>query len=215
MFSRLASTSHSKSSSTGGALFINSRQRAAEMTWGPRAGRSWATGTPLRTTSTSSPAPTLLITCENLLATSVAVRLIMFRRYQINLIPCILLGSKEDRIGVDQRSVVRLVFRWGYSETPRTAGLFSFQGRLPAGSCPEICPEIAPEKRRRSGSGVDEGDTMPTSPSGPVGGHLLKVERRRGAQWYAGFRLPDGHQAQGRIGPRAGAPRVGSWRGPA
>lgn len=87
MVSRLASTSRSKSSSTAGALSISSRQRAAETTRGPWAGRNWATATPLRTTSTSSPAPTLLITCENLLATSVAVRLIMYLRYQINLIP--------------------------------------------------------------------------------------------------------------------------------
>ncbi len=55
-----------------------------------------------------------------------------------------------------------------------------------AGSCPEICPEIAAEKRGRSGSGVDEGDTNASQPTHqPLSGHVFKVERKRGAQWYA------------------------------
>jgi integrase len=35
----------------------------------------------------------------------------------------------------------------------------------------------------------------------PVSGHTFKVERKRGAQWYAKYRLPDGRQVQKRIGP--------------
>jgi hypothetical protein len=86
MVSRPASTSLAKSSSTAGALAISSRQRVAETTWWPLAGRICTIGTPLRTTSTSSPASTLLTTCEKFLATSVAVRRVMLEAYQINLI---------------------------------------------------------------------------------------------------------------------------------
>ncbi len=74
---RPASTSLAKSPSTAGTLSISSRQRAAETTWRPLAGRICTIGTPLRTTSTSSPASTLLMTCEKFLATSVAVRRVM------------------------------------------------------------------------------------------------------------------------------------------
>jgi hypothetical protein len=38
---------------------------------------------------------------------------------------------------------------------------------------------------------------MPGEPSG----HLFRVERKRGPQWYAKYRLPDGRQVQRRIGP--------------
>lgn len=34
-----------------------------------------------------------------------------------------------------------------------------------------------------------------------VTGHVFKVERKRGPQWYAKYRLPDGRQVQRRIGP--------------
>jgi integrase len=34
-----------------------------------------------------------------------------------------------------------------------------------------------------------------------ISGHVFKVERKRGAQWYAKYRLPDGRQVQRRIGP--------------
>lgn len=40
---------------------------------------------------------------------------------------------------------------------------------------------------------------MPVQPQ-PTSGHVFKVERKRGPQWYAKFRLPDGRQAQKRIG---------------
>ena len=47
----------------------------------------------------------------------------------------------------------------------------------------------------------------------PVSGHVFKVERQRGAQWYAKYRLPDGRQVQRRIGPhwpnRNSAPPAG------
>jgi integrase len=38
---------------------------------------------------------------------------------------------------------------------------------------------------------------MPVEPSG----HVFRVERKRGPQWYAKYRLPDGRQVQRRIGP--------------
>ena len=38
---------------------------------------------------------------------------------------------------------------------------------------------------------------MPDEPSG----HVYRLERKRGAQWYAKYRLQDGHQVQRRIGP--------------
>jgi integrase len=42
---------------------------------------------------------------------------------------------------------------------------------------------------------------MQTPRARPVSGHVFKVERKRGAQWYAKYRLPDGRQVQRRIGP--------------
>ncbi len=35
----------------------------------------------------------------------------------------------------------------------------------------------------------------------PISGHVFRVERKRGPQWYAKYRLPDGRQLQKRIGP--------------
>ena len=35
----------------------------------------------------------------------------------------------------------------------------------------------------------------------PPTGHVLRVERKRGPQWYAKYRLPDGRQVQKRLGP--------------
>jgi integrase len=46
----------------------------------------------------------------------------------------------------------------------------------------------------------------------PPSGHVFRVERRRGAVWYAKFRLPDGRQVQKKIGPawsERGRPPVG------
>ena len=34
-----------------------------------------------------------------------------------------------------------------------------------------------------------------------ISGHVFKIERKRGPQWYAKYRLPDGRQVQRRIGP--------------
>ncbi|HEY8778890.1 MAG TPA: site-specific integrase, partial [Solirubrobacterales bacterium] len=42
---------------------------------------------------------------------------------------------------------------------------------------------------------------MQPSRARPVSGHVFKVERKRGAQWYAKYRLRDGRQIQRRIGP--------------
>jgi integrase len=35
----------------------------------------------------------------------------------------------------------------------------------------------------------------------PPTGHVFRVERKRGPQWYAKYRLPDGRQVQRRLGP--------------
>lgn len=39
------------------------------------------------------------------------------------------------------------------------------------------------------------------APARPPTGHVFRVERKRGSQWYAKYRLPDGRQFQRRIGP--------------
>jgi integrase len=38
-------------------------------------------------------------------------------------------------------------------------------------------------------------------PFQPISGHVFRVDRRRGPQWYAKYRLPDGRQVQRHIGP--------------
>ena len=38
-------------------------------------------------------------------------------------------------------------------------------------------------------------------PLQPISGHVFRVDRRRGPQWYAKYRLPDGRQVQRRVGP--------------
>lgn len=38
-------------------------------------------------------------------------------------------------------------------------------------------------------------------PRQPPSGHVVRVERKRGAVWYAKYRLPDGRQIQKKIGP--------------
>ena len=38
-------------------------------------------------------------------------------------------------------------------------------------------------------------------PLQPISGHVFRVDRRRGPQWYAKYRLPYGRQVQRRIGP--------------
>jgi integrase len=42
---------------------------------------------------------------------------------------------------------------------------------------------------------------MAAKPTRSISGHVFKVERKRGAQWYAKYRLQDGRQVQTRIGP--------------
>lgn len=42
---------------------------------------------------------------------------------------------------------------------------------------------------------------MKTAPPRPPSGHVFRVERKRGPQWFAKYRLPDGRQVQRRIGP--------------
>jgi integrase len=46
----------------------------------------------------------------------------------------------------------------------------------------------------------------------PVSGHVFRVERKRGPQWYVKYRLPDGRQIKKRLGPawrNRGRPPVG------
>src|SRR4051812_11256725 len=38
-------------------------------------------------------------------------------------------------------------------------------------------------------------------PFQPISGHVFRVDRKRGPQWYAKYRLPDGRQIKKRIGP--------------
>ncbi|MBW8060541.1 MAG: site-specific integrase [Solirubrobacterales bacterium] len=38
-------------------------------------------------------------------------------------------------------------------------------------------------------------------PAQPPSGHVFRIDRKRGPQWYAKYRLPDGRQLQRRIGP--------------
>lgn len=42
---------------------------------------------------------------------------------------------------------------------------------------------------------------MPATSTRSISGHVFKMERKRGPQWYAKYRLPDGRQVQRRIGP--------------
>src|SRR3954453_2019732 len=51
-------------------------------------------------------------------------------------------------------------------------------------------------------------------PFHPISGHVFRVDRRRGPQWYAKYRLPDGRQVQRRIGPAwtgRGRPAAGGF----
>ncbi len=54
-----------------------------------------------------------------------------------------------------------------------------------------MCPEVV----------LEAWDTMQQQASRVISGHVFKVERERGAQWYAKYRLPEGRQVQRRIGP--------------
>jgi hypothetical protein len=56
----------------------------------------------------------------------------------------------------------------------------------------EKCPSMSPRLRRMRRRWLH---------CGPPTGHVFRVERRRGPQWYAKFRLPDDRQVQRRIGP--------------
>ncbi len=62
----------------------------------------------------------------------------------------------------------------------------------------------------RSRQGAYVRGTMP--PLQPPTGHVFLVDSRRGPQWYAKYRLPDGRQIQRRLGPawtERGRPLVG------
>lgn len=51
-------------------------------------------------------------------------------------------------------------------------------------------------------------------PAQPPSGHVFRLERKRGAVWYAKYRLPDGRQVQKKIGPawtERGRPPVGYY----
>jgi integrase len=59
------------------------------------------------------------------------------------------------------------------------------------------------------------GDEMARQANKAISGHVFKREGKRGAVWYAKYRLPDGRQVQTRIGPhwsdRKQAPPAGSY----
>lgn len=53
--------------------------------------------------------------------------------------------------------------------------------------------------------------SIPAVPQAPTG-HVFRVDRKRGPQWYAKYRLPDGRQCQRKIGPawtQRGRPAAG------
>lgn len=62
---------------------------------------------------------------------------------------------------------------------------------------------------------LDIGSVMARDSTKSISGHVFKREGRRGAVWYAKYRLPDGRQVQRRIGPhwsdRKQAPPTGSY----
>ena len=60
-----------------------------------------------------------------------------------------------------------------------------------------MCPEYVP----RIGTVWHAMRFEPTARPQPVSGHVFRVERKRGPQWYAKYRLQDGRQVQRRIGP--------------
>jgi integrase len=52
------------------------------------------------------------------------------------------------------------------------------------------------------------------APPRPPSGHVFRVERKRGPQWFAKYRLPDGRQVQRKVGPawtERGRPPVGYY----
>jgi integrase len=58
---------------------------------------------------------------------------------------------------------------------------------LPGASADQLSVSVARAPRR--------------PPAQPPSGHVLRVERKRGAIWYAKYRLPDGRQVQKKLGP--------------
>ncbi len=44
----------------------------------------------------------------------------------------------------------------------------------------------------------------------PVSGHVFRMDRKRGPQWYVKYRLPDGRQQQKRLGAGVDGPRPGT-----
>src|SRR4051794_1998116 len=56
-------------------------------------------------------------------------------------------------------------------------------------------PNMSRDRRRLPAMG------MPSTPARVPSGHVFRVVRKRGPQWYAKYRLPDGRQVQRRIGP--------------
>ena len=67
-----------------------------------------------------------------------------------------------------------------------------------------ICPEES----------VNSVIGTPQAPIQPPTGHVFRAERKRGASWYAKYRLPDGRQVQSKIGPawmQRGRPPAGYY----
>lgn len=56
--------------------------------------------------------------------------------------------------------------------------------------------------------------TPQQAPPRPPSGHVFRVERKRGPQWFAKYRLPDGRQVQRKVGPawtERGRPAAGYY----
>jgi hypothetical protein len=82
---------------------------------------------------------------------------------------------------------------------PRSTG--SVRSYLPSSR-----PGSGPENSSAGGGSVKRVNDL------PVSGHVFRVERKRGPQWYVKYRLPDGRQIKKRLGPawtNRGRPPVG------
>jgi len=60
--------------------------------------------------------------------------------------------------------------------------------------------ELALNSKHVPNMSRDSGTILRVAVSPPTG-HVFRVERKRGASWYAKYRLPDGRQVQKRLGP--------------
>ncbi|HEY2438069.1 MAG TPA: hypothetical protein VGH93_12875, partial [Solirubrobacteraceae bacterium] len=64
---------------------------------------------------------------------------------------------------------------------------------------------MPPDRRRLGAPGTASGPGRSPRAKRPSG-HVFQLQRKRGAMWYAKYRLPDGRQRQRMLGP--------AWTGP-